>query len=156
MRVFFRANVRFYPGPNVPWVWDIHRFVQLLGLLLECLFRYLCNAAKPDYVFCNFPSAYYGDHTKLKPIASFNEKEGLTLVIQKETARLNNLNYKGVFKCISLNIISSLTDVGLTARVSKILADNEISANIYAGFYHDHIFVQKEMSQKALKLLRDS
>tara|TARA_B100001059_G_scaffold156751_1_gene156297 strand:+ start:32 stop:406 length:375 start_codon:yes stop_codon:yes gene_type:complete len=109
-----------------------------------------------DYVFCNFPSSYYGDHTKLKPIASFNEKEGLTLVIQKETATLNNLNYEGVFKCISLNLTSSLTDVGLTARISKILADNEISANIYAGFYHDHIFVQKEMSQKALKLLCES
>jgi hypothetical protein len=109
-----------------------------------------------DYVFCNFPSSYYGDHTKLKPIASFNEKEGLTLVIQKETANLNNLNYEGVFKCISLNLISSLTGVGLTAKISKILADNEISANIYAGFYHDHIFVPKEMSQNALKLLRDS
>ena len=82
-----------------------------------------------DYVFCNFPSSYYGDHTKLKPIASFNEKEGLTLVIHKETATLNNLNYEGVFKCISLNLTSSLTDVGLTARISKILADNEIHLN---------------------------
>ena len=109
-----------------------------------------------DYVFCNFPLSYYGDHIKLKPIASFNEKEGLTLVIQKETAKLNNLYYEGVFKCISLNLTSSLTDVGLTARISKILADNKISANIYAGFYHDHIFVQKEMSQKALKLLCES
>ena len=69
---------------------------------------------------------------------------------------MNNLNYEGVFKCISLNLISSLTVTGLTAKISKILADNEISANIYAGFYHDHIFVPKEMSQKALKLLRDS
>ena len=109
-----------------------------------------------DYVFCNFPSSYYGDHTNLKPIASFNEKEGLTLVIEKETAELNNLNYEGVFKCISLNLISSLTGVGLTAKISKILADNEISANIYADFYHDHIFVQKEMSHNAFKLLCDN
>ena len=109
-----------------------------------------------DYVFCNFPSSYYGDHTNLKPIASFNEKEGLTLVIEKETAELNNLNYEGVFKCISLNLISSLTSVGLTAKISKILADNEISANIYAGFYHDHIFVPKEMSYNAFKLLCDN
>ena len=57
-------------------------------------------------------------------------------------------------KTISLE--SSLTGVGLTAKISKILADNKISANIYAGFYHDHIFVPKRMSQKALKLLRDS
>ena len=69
-----------------------------------------------------------------------------------------HLNYSNKISnfWISLNLIYSLTGVGLTAKISKILADNEISANIYAGFYHDHIFVQKEMSQKAMKLLCES
>ena len=35
---------------------------------------------KDEYVFCTFLSSIYGDHSKLNPIASFNEKEGLTLV----------------------------------------------------------------------------
>ena len=108
-----------------------------------------------EYVFCTFLSSIYGDHSKLNPIASFNEKEGLTLVVKKEIAKFNNLEFKGTFKCISLNLISSLTSVGLTALISKVLADNEISANIYAGYYHDHIFVPLEKASDALKLLCD-
>ena len=106
-----------------------------------------------EYVFCTFLSSIYGDHNKLNPIASFNEKEGLTLVLKKEIAKFNNLEFKGTFKCISLNLISSLTSVGLTALISKALADNEISANIYAGYYHDHIFVPLEKANDAFKLL---
>jgi hypothetical protein len=109
-----------------------------------------------DYVFCNFPSSRYGDHVNLKPIASFNEIEGLTLVIKKETAQLNNLSYEGVFRCISLELISSLSSVGLTAKISKLLSDNGISANICAGYYHDHIFVPQDRSEEALKLLCDN
>ena len=106
-----------------------------------------------EYVFCTFLSSIYGDHNKLNPIASFKEKEGLTLVVKKEIAKFNNLEFKGTFKCISLNLISSLTSVGLTALISKALADNEISANIYAGYYHDHIFVPLEKANDAFKLL---
>ena len=106
-----------------------------------------------EYVFCTFLSSIYGDHNKLNPIASFNEKEGLTLVVKKEIAKFNNLEFKGTFKCISLTLISSLTSVGLTALISKALADNEISANIYAGYYHDHIFVPLEKANDAFKLL---
>ena len=106
-----------------------------------------------EYVFCTFLSSIYGDHNKLNPIASFNEKEGLTLVVKKESAKLNNLEFNDTFKCISLNLISSLTSIGLTALISKVLADNEISANIYAGYYHDHIFVPLEKANDALKLL---
>lgn len=106
-----------------------------------------------EYVFCTFLSSIYGDHNKLNPIASFNEKEGLTLVVKKEIAKFNNLEFKDTFKCISLNLISSLTSVGLTALISKALADNEISANIYAGYYHDHIFVPLEKANDAFKLL---
>ena len=108
-----------------------------------------------EYVFCTFLSSIYGDHRKLNPIASFNEKEGLTLVVKKEIAKFNNLKFKDTFKCISLNLISSLTSVGLTALISKALADNEISANIYAGYYHDHIFIPLEKASDALKLLCD-
>ena len=106
-----------------------------------------------EYVFCTFLSSIYGDHSKLDPIASINEKEGLTLVVKKEIAKFNNLEFKDTFKCISLNLISSLTSVGLTALISKALADNEISANIYAGYYHDHIFVPLERASDAFKLL---
>ena len=106
-----------------------------------------------EYVFCTFLSSIYGDHSKLNPIASFNEKEGLTLVVKKEIAKFNNLEFKDTFKCISLSLISSLTSIGLTALISKVLADNKISVNIYAGYYHDHIFVPLEKANDAFKLL---
>ena len=109
-----------------------------------------------EYVFCTFLSSVYGNHDELNPIASFNEKEGLTLVIKKEIAELNNLEFEGVFKCISLNLISSLSSVGLTALISKALADNKISANMYAGYYHDHIFVPLNNANDAFKLLYDN
>ena len=109
-----------------------------------------------EYVFCTFLSSVYGDHDKLNPIASFYEKEGLTLVVKKEIAKLNNLEFNDTFKCISLNLISSLTSVGLTALISKVLADNDISANIYAGYYHDHIFVPLKKANDAFKLLCDN
>lgn len=106
-----------------------------------------------EYVFCTFPSSRYGEHSNLEPLASFSEKEGLTLVLLKETAQLNSLSFDGIFRCISLNLISSLTSVGLTAKISRLLADNKISANIYAGYYHDHIFVPQDKSKDAIKLL---
>ena len=109
-----------------------------------------------EYVFCTFPSSRYGEHSNLEPLASFSEKEGLTLVLLKETAELNSLNFEGIFRCISLSLISSLTSVGLTAKISKLLADNDISANIYAGYFHDHIFVPCNKSKEALKLLCDN
>jgi len=126
-------------------------------LLMTNQFKELKNLnpvlLEDEYVFCTFLSSIYGDHNKLNPIASFNEKEGLTLVVKKEIAKFNNLEFKGTFKCISLNLISSLTSVGLTALISKVLADNEISVNIYAGYYHDHIFVPLEKANDAFKLL---
>ena len=84
------------------------------------------------------------------------KEETVTLVIKKETAQLNKLSYEGVFRCISLELISSLSSVGLTAKISKLLSDNGISANICAGYYHDHIFVPQDRSEEALKLLCDN
>ena len=54
---------------------------------------------------------------------------------------------------ISLNVHSSLDAVGLTAAFSNRLAEYGISANVVAGFYHDHIFVHSELAEKAIRAL---
>ena len=90
----------------------------------------------------------------LDPIATFKEKEGLTLVITEERAKQENFEYNSVFKCISLGAHSSLTSVGLIATISKLLSKKGISCNVFSGYFHDHLFVQKSLSKEALELLQ--
>lgn len=103
-----------------------------------------------EFVFCSFASARYGDHADLDPIAAVTESEGLTLVIAKSKADERGLAYESVFRGITLNIHSSLDAVGLTAALSGRLAEHGISANVIAGFFHDHFFVQNELAEEAI------
>ena len=107
-----------------------------------------------DYVFCTMPDALYGDMSHLSPLACFQEAEGLTLILEKQKAEASGLSYTGVFRCITLRVHSSLTAVGLTAAVSTALAKREISANIVAAFFHDHIFVPEAQASTAMSVLR--
>jgi hypothetical protein len=50
---------------------------------------------------------------------------------------------------------SSLDAVGLTAAVANKLASREISANVVAAYYHDHIFVRKEKADIAMAALEE-
>ena len=111
--------------------------------------------APGEYVFCTFANARYGDFAELEPVASASEAEGLTLVLPKSKADDEGLRYESVFRRISLSVHSSLDAVGLTAAFSTRLAERGISANVIAGYYHDHIFVQAEHAQAAIDALED-
>ena len=118
----------------------------------------LLNSLSPElsqeeYVFCSL-KGNYGDFSELKPIASFQETEGLTLVITKETAESHNIDFASSQCLITLKAHSSLDAVGLTAAVSRELADNQISANVIAAHYHDHIFVDSKKAEQALQILQ--
>lgn len=108
-----------------------------------------------DYVFCNVASGSYGDYAQANPIASFQEPEGLTLVLTRENADLCALSYEGIFRCISLQVHSSLEAVGLTAIISGKLAAYDISANVIAGYFHDHVFVPQQKADQALELINN-
>ena len=108
-----------------------------------------------EFVFCSFQDAQYRDYFDLEPIAAINESEGLTLIIPKSKADERDMNYGSVFGGITLNIHSCLEAVGLTAAFSSKLTEHGISANVIAGYYHDHIFVQREYAEKAIEALAE-
>ncbi|PID56095.1 transporter [candidate division KSB3 bacterium] len=107
-----------------------------------------------EFVFCTVAGALC-DYTRLNPVATFVEKEGLTLILPLGTAEEEGLAWNGTYRQITLGVHSSLDAIGLTAVVSKKLTSQGISANIVAACYHDHIFVQKEKAEIALNALRD-
>lgn len=109
-----------------------------------------------EYVFCCLQSDHpaYSDSLTLNAIAMFREEEGLTLVLEKTVADSQNLRYDSIFNCITLTVHSSLDAVGLTAAVATKLAEHDISANIIAAYYHDHIFVQVEKAHAAIAALK--
>lgn len=107
-----------------------------------------------EFIFATFPDGHYGDGAHLFPVGAFQEKEGLTLIIPKQAAQNNNIKVDTILKCISLKVHSSLEAVGLTAAISKVLADKNISANVVAGYFHDHVFVPLADAENAMTTLR--
>ena len=104
------------------------------------------------------------------PLATFMEGEGLTLVVSHEDfLRLTKLHNTydadiagklqvqaapGTYARITLEVHSSLEAVGLTAAVSGALTEANLSANVIAGFFHDHLFVQTESALPAMAALK--
>lgn len=111
------------------------------------------HLADGEFVFCSFPGAAYGDHADLQPVVAVREAEGLTLVLPKAAADAQGCAYESVFRQITLRVHSSLDAVGLTAAFSARLTERGISANVIAGFYHDHIFVQSGSAEPAMNAL---
>ncbi|ASP38475.1 hypothetical protein CHH28_07220 [Bacterioplanes sanyensis] len=109
-----------------------------------------------EWAFCSVPgplSAYI----ELEPLASMQEKEGLSLIVPQAKAShplLADVEVLGPYRQITLNVHSSLEAVGLTAAFAQALTQHGISANVVAGFYHDHIFVTVDKAESALIALK--
>lgn len=86
-------------------------------------------------------------------LATFREKEGTTYVLEKSLADKLQLSYDYVAGWITLNVHSALEAVGLTAAFANALAEEGISCNVMAGYYHDHIFVDEKEAAKAIDVL---
>ncbi len=104
-----------------------------------------------DYVFCTVQDASRIDLSEV--VMVFNEQEAITVVLKKEIADKLNLSYTYVASWIILTVHSSLEAVGFTAAFSKALSDENISTNVVAAFFHDHLFVDKKDEQKAMEIL---
>ncbi|MDN3646227.1 ACT domain-containing protein [Pontixanthobacter aestiaquae] len=85
-------------------------------------------------------------------IGTFREEEGVSAIVPSVLA--DELGIAGPdFCCITLQVHSDLVGVGLTAAVSRSLADAGIACNIVAAFHHDHVFVPAALSKDALAVL---
>ncbi len=107
-----------------------------------------------EFVFVSLADWRDDDIHGFSPFAAIREAEGLTLVISREKAEGHALTLGPAFRCITLRVHSSLEAVGLTASVASALARRGISANLIAGYYHDHVFVPSTRAEEALATLK--
>lgn len=89
----------------------------------------------------------------LEPIGTFREAEGTTLILPAHDAGHPAIVASKPMRQITLTVHSSLDAVGLTAAFATELTRHGISANVVAGYYHDHIFVAAGDAERAVAAL---
>ena len=104
-----------------------------------------------EYVFCTVDSLESAG--ALNPLCVFQEQEAVTVIISKPKADEASLPSSVICAWITLTVHSSLEAVGLTAAVSRALTDANISCNVVAAYYHDHIFVPVRDAKRAMDVL---
>ena len=104
-----------------------------------------------DYVYCTTKDLKQINISEI--ILFFREDEGITVILEKQVADSLQFNYTFIASWITLTVHSSLDAVGLTAAFSKALTNESISCNVVAGYFHDHIFVDKKDVKKAMTVL---
>mmetsp|Transcript_6488 Transcript_6488/g.10609 ORF Transcript_6488/g.10609 Transcript_6488/m.10609 type:complete len:159 (+) Transcript_6488:55-531(+) len=143
---------------------DMSKGIQDLGTILASLDPELCDSqwifakisTQDNDVPTTMSTVYSQD---VAPIATFLESEGLTVIVKEEEVHklsgMSGFEYADTpFSRITLKVHSSLDAVGLTALVSTRLTEHNISANVVAGYFHDHFFVQASRAAGAMDILR--
>lgn len=85
--------------------------------------------------------------------AIIRESEGVTLVAPIDQLKKMGIACDLQWARITLTVHSSLSAVGLTAAFAKALGNKGISANVIAGYFHDHILVQWHLRHEAMVAL---
>lgn len=120
---------------------------------LEQLLSTMQPQLEPEiYVYCIWPldKSWHGP----LPLATFKEKEGLTLILTEQQAQDYQLDILFRARWISLTVHSDLEAVGLTAAFATALADAGLSCNVFAGAYHDHLLVPVHQAEAAMQALQ--
>ena len=86
-------------------------------------------------------------------VAFIREAEGVSVVMEAAAATAAGFAVTETYAGISLSVHSDLQAVGLTAALSRVLADAHISCNVIAGARHDHLFVPLNQAQAAMSAL---
>lgn len=115
------------------------------------LLRLMRPELSPEpYGIVSTPDALPAD---VAAFASIAEAEGTTLVAPQSGLRRAGMPVGPDWARISLTVHSDLAAVGLTAAIATALAAQSISANVIAGFYHDHVFVAWDRRHDAMAAL---
>lgn len=110
-------------------------------------------AEETEYRFCSVSPERFSQLPVRSVKGFFREAEGVTVIISAQDAQIYGISGEGPFTCITCHVHSSLEAVGLTAAMSAALTGQGISANVVAGFYHDHVFVASADAQRAVQCL---
>lgn len=122
---------------------------------LDALIAGMAPRLRPDrYVFVTIPEDALID-AAWRPVMTFLEDEGRTLVLEAKIARAADLTGSATLAWITLDVHSDLAAVGLTAAVSGALAEAGISCNVVAAAYHDHLFVPADAAERAVAVLEE-
>lgn len=96
-----------------------------------------------------------GHSPQLREVAHavIDEGEGTTYVVTKAICEAAGV--PSVFECAWLTVMvhTALDGVGLTAVLSRALADAQIPCNVLAGYHHDHLLVPWERADEAVAVL---
>ncbi|RKF17253.1 ACT domain-containing protein [Roseovarius spongiae] len=103
------------------------------------------------YVFCTLASRRVP--TGLRPLMTFEEAEGTTLILRRDEAEVAGIAHAFPARMITLNVHSALEAVGFIAHVASALAAEGMGVNPVAGFHHDHLFVPEDRAEDAMRVL---
>ena len=104
-----------------------------------------------EFVYCTVESIQSAH--ALEPLCIFREDEAVTVILPRQKAEEAPLPCSAPVAWITLTVHSSLEAVGLTAAVSKALTEANISCNVVAAYYHDHLFVPVQDAKRAMDVL---
>ena len=120
---------------------------------VAAMLRTLEVVARPDeYVYATLP---VGHPAVSFAAATITEREGLTAVLRRSDADQYEVKYEYVAAWLTLSVHSALESVGLTSALSQALSQAGISANVLAGYFHDHILVPACESERAIAVLHE-
>lgn len=105
-----------------------------------------------EWLFCTLAQEQLNT-LALKPLLTFQEKEGTTVIVTEQEASKHALPFQGIWALITLTVHSDLYAIGFLEAILQKLAAAGISVNVVSAFYHDHLFVPWEKREEAMKVL---
>lgn len=106
-----------------------------------------------EYVFCSLPEerTFWSG---IPYLGSFHEKEGVTVILEKDVAQRAGIGFQSEWKMITLTVHSALDAVGFLATITGSLAAEGIAVNVISAYYHDHLFLSAEQTPRAMEILK--